>query len=83
MPVMHSSFVYEHPASGVLFNVAYTRVGGAEPEFQSVRVLDADYKPVGPELVDFMAEVCTYVHTDDSDVVTCTALLSAVAQELV
>ena len=68
-----ATHIYER--AGVLLSIDY--LPGEEPTFNSVRVLDADYRPTGPELRDLFHEL--FVLTGPSDG---SHLLSLVAEDL-
>lgn len=44
--------IFEH--SGVLLHVEYSRNASDETHFHSVRVMDPQYRPTGPELIPLL-----------------------------
>lgn len=54
------SLVYE--SAGVNLRVEYSVAPDNIPVFESIRVLDGDYRPCGPELLPLLANLL-YLHT--------------------
>lgn len=70
--------IFEH--AGVMLDVQYQP--GDPPTFQSVRVLGADYKPTGPNLLPLLHTTAILEMTADAEVVQATRFLSAIVEEL-
>lgn len=72
--------IFEH--MGVHLHVEYSP--GEQPEFHSVRVLDANYRPTGPDLTHFLHN--TLIPCDDEPSMgadmCARSLLSAIVEEL-
>jgi hypothetical protein len=49
--------LYEHTASGLQMRVLYSVRADGVCEYEDIRVLDADYRSVGPNLVDFLCHM--------------------------
>lgn len=49
--------LYEHPASGLQMRVVYSTRADGVTEYEDIRVLDAEYRSVGPNLVDFLCHM--------------------------
>ncbi len=74
--------LYEHTPSGLQMRVVYTTRPDGVCEYEDIRVLDADYRSVGPNLVDFLCHMLvesTEVHPDG---LTVTPFLSEVQEDL-
>jgi len=54
------SLVYEN--AGVTLRVEYSIAEDGVPVFESIRVLDGSYRPCGPELAPFLANLL-YLHS--------------------
>lgn len=54
------SLVYEN--AGVTLRVEYSIAEDGVPVFESIRVLDGNYRPCGPELAPFLAKLA-YLHS--------------------
>jgi hypothetical protein len=76
--------IYIADLCGVLLQVEYTLYdcsGLAATEYQSVRLLDADYKPCGPELLTFMHTMTT-ISSRQGPLATATPVLSLIGDEI-
>jgi hypothetical protein len=74
--------IYEH--EGVMLEVLYSRDPALEEEviFHSVRTLDSQYRPTGPDLTPLLHTACIVEHEvpgGDSEAVR---FLSAIIEEL-
>lgn len=49
--------LYEHTPSGLQMRVHYTHREDGVCEYEDIRVLDAEYRSVGPNLVDFLCHM--------------------------
>lgn len=69
--------VYEHP-TGVILHITYD--AGAKPIIKEVRIADTSYKPIGPDLLDFLHNI----HTIDTTgpVTMATPMLELIALDL-
>lgn len=66
--------IFEH--AGVMLDVDY--IPGNPPTFQSVKVLGADYKPTGPNLLP-MLHTTAIVNADETEAMR---FLSAIVEDL-
>jgi hypothetical protein len=74
--------IYEH--AGVLLRVDYQTDQSGEHTFNSVRVLDERYRPVGPDLKPLLNDVLLTLSPASADggLADCTTFLSAICEEL-
>lgn len=68
--------------SGVLLSVEYVKDKLGIPTFESVRVMDSSYRPVGPDLSPFLDEILIAVRAIPGTIVEGESVLSAIAEEL-
>lgn len=71
--------IFEH--RGVMLRVDYAE--GAEPTFNDVRVLDANYRPVGPNLTPLLDNTLLMNDKpDDQGEFSAATFLSAIVEDL-
>lgn len=70
--------IFEH--SGVMLSVDYEQ--GSPPLFRSVRVLGADYKPTGPDLLPLLHSVAFVGPASPLGLAAAQHFLSAIVEEL-
>lgn len=49
--------LYEHTASGLQMRIVYSMRADGVMGYDDIRVLDAEYRSVGPNLVDFLCHM--------------------------
>ena len=75
--------IYEHPESGVMFQVDYTPAQDTEDgkvQLNEVRVYDAAYAACGPSLLHFMHN--SYVLNTLTHPAVASSLLNSIAEEI-
>jgi hypothetical protein len=76
-PMVH---IYEH--EGVMLRVDYEPGADGIPTFNDVRVLDADYRPVGPNLTNMLDSTLLMSPPDALGEHSAMTFLSAIVEEL-
>lgn len=64
----------------MLLGVYYTP--GTPPTIESIRVLDAEYKHVGPDLTELLLELCFLTLNQDEKTGTATPCLAILVEEI-
>jgi hypothetical protein len=74
--------IYTDPKSGTDFRVKYTKNPFGVVEYDDIRVVDGDYRSVGPNLVEFLMSRYDSLGTDDRGNISITPSLAIIAEEL-
>lgn len=75
--------IFEH--MGAMFHCEYTYRPGEEgtaPDFRSVRVAGADYKPTGPELLPFLITTLLMENEPECGICAARPFFSAVSGDI-
>lgn len=74
--------IYTDPKSGTDFRVKYTKDPFGVVNYDDIRVVDGDYRSVGPNLVGFLMEQYSSLGLDERGNFAVTPSLALIAEEL-